>query len=67
MAGPYIATKWFSPKVPLTPMGLYLVVMKVYETPGWLDGVVWTFFAIFSVGVLAVNYHAKFVDPVIKE
>ena len=67
MAAKYLRGKWIAPSAPLPTMWLYTLTMKVYETPGWLDGVVWSFLSLLTIGILAVNYHAKFVDPVIKE
>ena len=67
MASRYLNPKWKAPSLPLTSSWLYLLTMKVYETPGWLDGAVWSFIALLTLGTGLVLWKAKFVDPMIKE
>ena len=39
MASKYLNSKWTAPSLPLTSSWLYLLTMKVYDTPEWLDGI----------------------------
>ena len=67
MASKYLNSKWTAPSLPLTSSWLYLLTMKVYDTPEWLDGIFWSLNILVTLAVVVVLWNAKFVDPVIKE